>query len=161
MARSLQFWVGAMSQCGNRPDRNSEALGNQGRDGGRQARLLDFADRKQRTVTGQGGAYAGQLEARTLKRTPRERFLRAIEMERRGFSEGAVANLHHLCREVDVESDPSLAICICYFLASFLMLRGEIKEARALTEDGILLAWEYGAEEEMELLEHLSEQLEE
>ena len=117
---------------------------------------MAFDARKQRI-----SASAGRPQRdRILEQTPRERFLRAIEMERRGFSDGAVTHLHHLCREVDVDSDPSLAICICYFLASFLSLRGEIDEARALTEEGILLAWEFGAKEELELLEHLSKELE-
>jgi hypothetical protein len=39
------------------------------------------------------------------------------------------------------------------------MLRGETAEARDLAEDGILLAWEHGAAEELEMLESLSQQL--
>ena len=80
-------------------------------------------------------------------------------MEQRGFTEGAIAHLRALHEEVSVEVDPCLAISVRYFLGSFLMLRGETAEARSLTEDGILLAWEYGASEELELLESLSQQL--
>ena len=125
-----------------------------------EARLLEFEGKRQRSLVNGYKTQTRHGGPRVFEQTPRVRFLRAIEMERRGFSDGAVAHLHHLCREVEVESDPSLAICICYFLASFLMIRGEVEEARALTEDGILLAWEHGAEEELELLEHLSGQLE-
>jgi hypothetical protein len=101
------------------------------------------------------------VQALTLeeRQAPRDRFLRAIEMERRGFSEGAIAHLRTLLGEVAPETDPYLAVNVRYFLGSFLMLRGQTAEALDLTEEGILLAWEHGAPEELELLENLSQHL--
>ena len=80
-------------------------------------------------------------------------------MEQRGFADGAISHLRTLYREVDADSDPCLAIGIRYFLGSFLKLRGEADEAREVAEDGILLAWEHGVAEELEMLESLSLQL--
>ena len=91
--------------------------------------------------------------------TPRERFLHAIEIEKHGFVEGAVAFLKRLHREVEIDADPVLAINVRYFLASFLALCGDRKEALSLSEDGLLLAWEHNATEELELFEALSDQL--
>jgi hypothetical protein len=80
-------------------------------------------------------------------------------MERRGFVDGAVVLLRQLHRQVCVATDPLLAVSIRYFLASFLTLRGELEEARELTDEGLLLAWEHDAKEELELLEQLAAQL--
>ena len=122
-------------------------------------RLLEFsAGRKGRRLDDGAMKVAGAVTVEE-RQLPRDRFLRAIEMEQRGFAEGAITHLRTLLGEVSPETDPCLAVNVRYFLGSFLMLRGETAEARDLVEDGILLAWEHGAPEELELLENLSQQL--
>jgi hypothetical protein len=133
------------------------------RRGPSEGRVLEFpvgrkaagAARTAARKTGPGRRLKG-IESR---QAPQDRFLRALEMEQRGFADGAILHLRTLYREVDADSDPCLAIGIRYFLGSFLKLRGEADEAREVAEDGILLAWEHGAAEELEMLESLSLQL--
>ena len=122
-------------------------------------RLLKFPVGRKGRRLGVGAFEAARLAKPEARQEPRDRFLRAIEMEQRGFAEGAIAHLRTLLGEVTPETDPYLAVNVRYFLGSFLMLRGETAEALDLTEEGILLAWEHGAPEELELLENLSQQL--
>jgi len=91
--------------------------------------------------------------------SPRERLLKALEMEQRGFLGEAVVQLRSLHEEIGDGDDPRLGISVYYFLASFLALRGEVAEAREIAEDGILLAWEHSAQDELELLDMLVREL--
>ena len=123
---------------------------------GQNARILEFPAQCGRCSPYR---FAREGNQRTGEQSPRDRLLRALEMERRGFVEGAVALLRRLYSEETVAEDPRLAIAVRYSLASLLTLRGNSVEARTLTEDGILLAWEHSAREELELLDDLAQRL--
>ena len=145
-------------------DTESPATGPEVKAWPRTGRLLEFPVGRKAVRPGRGPISGRRspgvpVKGGAVTATPRARFLRAIEMEGRGFVDGAVASLRSLRREADFESDPCLAINVHYFLASFLMLQDEMEEARILAEEGIILAWENGAREELELLENLSRQL--
>ena len=80
-------------------------------------------------------------------------------MEARGFLDGAVSSLRALRGEPGLMDDPRLAIAVHYFLSAFLMLKGDCEEARRFADEGVFLAWEHNANEELELLDNLSRQL--
>lgn len=58
-----------------------------------------------------------------------------------------------------MELEPRLAVHTLYWLSALLAVSGEIGEARNLAEEGLLLAWEQGASEEVEVFDDLWRQL--
>ena len=89
----------------------------------------------------------------------KSRVRRAADLGESGFLDGAVAILEQVLRVLEPDDRPGLALETLFLLALFLARQRKPVEALRFAEEGLLLAWEAGANDELEAFDLLAERL--